>query len=149
MRRWLWLFTVGLAGCTPGAIAANGGSGSAQTTIDINLTLHAPTTTPAGTSGGYAPAITTVAAGSTIRFVNSDGFAHTATAIGGTAFPASSPITGSAQSPRGSALSQMWSSGTLQSGASSQTFVADLPGTYLFGCFFHYGSPMRAEIVVQ
>jgi len=120
------------------------------TTIDVNLSAHQPSQTPAGTSGGYAPAITTVAVGSAIRFVNSDSFAHTATAIPGTGtFPAGSPFTASAQTQSGSEVSTSWSTGTLQAGATSQIITIDTPGTYLFGCFYHYGAPMRGEIVAQ
>jgi plastocyanin len=131
------------AGCTPGAItpSASSSGGAGVTTIDVNLTQH---------PDGYAPNVTTVAVGSSIRFVNTDGFAHTATAIpGATTFPAGSPFTASAQSQSGSAVSQAWSSGTLAAGASSQTILIDRAGTYLYGCFYHYGSPMRGTIVAQ
>ena len=144
------------AACTPGGIpAATGGGGggggrNAVTTIDVNLTQHAPVQTPAGTSGGYAPPIAMVAVGSTIRFHNSDGFAHTATLIpGATTFPPGSPFSVTAQTQSGTNLSNSWSSGTLQPGSTSQTLLVDKAGTYLFGCFFHYGSPMRATIVAQ
>jgi plastocyanin len=132
-----------LAGCTPGAVTplSSSSGGAGVTTIDVNLTMH---------PNGYAPDVTTVAVGSAIRFVNSDGFAHTATAIpGATSFPAGSPFTASAQTQTGSAVSQAWSSGTLAAGAASQTILIDRAGTYLFGCFFHYGSPMRGTIVAQ
>jgi len=125
----------------------SGGSGSV---IDINLTLHAPVSTPAGESGGYAPAVTTVAVGSSIRFVNSDGFAHTATLIpGASTFPSASPFAVSAQTQSGSVVSQPWSSGALAAGTGSQSIAIDHAGTYLFGCFFHYGAPMRGTIVAQ
>jgi len=138
-----------LAACTYGGIALPPGGAAAQT-IDVNLTLDAPSQTAGGIAGGYAPAVTTVAAGTTLRFVNTDGFAHTATLISGaTTFPAGSPFTSSAQTQSGNALSQNWSSGTLAAGASSQTLVVDRAGTYLFGCFFHYGAPMRAIIVAH
>jgi plastocyanin len=132
-----------LAACTNGAITPTSSSsgGNGVTTIDVNLTQHAD---------GYAPDVTTVGVGSSIRFVNSDGFAHTATAIpGATSFPAGSPFSASALTQTGSAVSQAWSSGTLAAGASSQTILIDRAGTYLFGCFYHYGSPMRGTIVAQ
>jgi plastocyanin len=132
-----------LAACTPGATATPGASsgGTGVTTIDVNLTQH---------PDGYSPDVTTVPVGSAIRFVNSDGFAHTATAIpGATSFPAGSPFTGSAQTQSGTAISQAWSSGTLAAGAASQTITIDRAGTYLFGCFFHYGAPMRGTIIAQ
>ena len=139
-----------LAGCTPGAAAApTGGGGPAAVTIDINLTLHAAGASAFGTLGGYAPPLTNVAVGSTIHFVNSDSFAHTATMISGSTFPSGSPFSVSAQTQSGSSLSGPWSSGTLAAGASSQSFIASTAGTYLYGCFFHYGSPMRGVIVAQ
>lgn len=132
------------------------GGGSAPTSaqvakIDVNLTLHSsPTQLAQGTSAGYAPAQTNVAVGSFVQFVNSDGFAHTATAIpAANTFPASSPFSTNAQQQTGNAVSSAWSSGTLQAGQSSQLIRIDAPGTYLFGCFFHYGAPMRGAIVAQ
>lgn len=142
------------AACTNGGTltpAGGGGGGGAQTqVVDVNLTLDPSSQTSAGSAGGYAPAVTTVAVGTLLRFHNSDGFAHTATAIpNATTFPVGSPFTVSAQTQSGTALSQGWSSGTLQAGASSQTILVDKAGTYLFGCFFHYGGPMRSVIVAQ
>ena len=138
-----------LTACTNGGLATPPGGGSGQT-IDVNLTLDGSSQTSAGTAAGYAPATTNIAIGTTLRFVNTDGFAHTATLISGaTTFPAGSPFTTSAQTQSGNALSQNWSSGTLAAGASSQTLLVDRAGTYLFGCFFHYGAPMRAVIVAH
>lgn len=143
MKRIIVVLSLLLSACTNGAITPSSGSsgGNGVTTIDVNLTQH---------PDGYSPDMTTVAVGSSIRFTNSDGFAHTATAIpGATSFPAGSPFTASAQVQSGSSISQAWSSGTLAAGASSQTILIDRAGTYLFGCFYHYGSPMRGTIVAQ
>lgn len=152
MRRML--LAVALAccasACTPGAASTPaGGGGPATVTIDVNLTNHPATQSAFGQLGGYAPPVTMVAVGSSIRFINSDGFAHTATAIPGAAFPAGSPFTVSAQTQAGTKLSQAWSSGTLAAGTPSQLITVDHAGTYLYGCFFHYGSPMRGAIVAQ
>src|SRR5579872_2225311 len=139
------------AGCTPGATRAviAQSAASSVVTIDVNLTLDSPSSTPQGSAGGYRPVTTTVSVGTSIRFMNSDSFAHTATSLGtATTFPAASPFSSLALQQYGSVLSQDWSSGILQPGASSQTIVADKPGTYLYGCFFHYGSPMRAAAIV-
>lgn len=142
-----------VAACTPGAagLSSGGGGGGAQVrVVDVNLTLHSASQTPAGTSGGYSPPSLTVAVGSAIAFTNSDGFAHTATVIpGAAAFPAGTPFSASAQTQSGNSVSQSWSSGTLQSGQSSQIISIDRAGTYLYGCFFHYGAPMRGTIVAQ
>ena len=149
IRRYAGALALTLAACTAGGIPTSSG-GSGGTTIDISLTLYAPTQTPYGQSGGYSPPVTTVSVGSQIHFVNTDSFAHTATLIpNATQFPSGSPFGDSALQQHGSSLSGGFSSGALQPNASSQTIAADQPGTYLFGCFFHYGAPMRAAIVVQ
>jgi plastocyanin len=141
------LAAIALGACTPGAVVPAGGS--AGTTIDVNLTLHPQSATPYGTSGGYAPAVTTVAVGTSVRFVNSDGFAHTATSLGTAGFPAGSPFGSPALQQSGATLSSGWTSGALAAGTGSQALLADAPGTYFYGCFFHYGAPMRAAIVVR
>ena len=146
-------FALLFSACTPGAAGLAGPSGGVGTqarVVDVNLTLHSASQTPAGMSSGYAPAVVTVAVGSALVFTNSDGFAHTVTLIPGAgAFPAGTPFSASAQTQTGSVVSQNWSSGTLQTGQSSQTISVDRAGTYLYGCFFHYGAPMRGTIVAQ
>ncbi|MGD0471676.1 MAG: plastocyanin/azurin family copper-binding protein [Candidatus Velthaea sp.] len=143
---------VGLSACTDGAPGAMSASVAGVTTIDVSLTAFAATSLAPGTSAGYAPAQLSVPVGTQIRFVNQDSFAHTASAVAGTTFPASSPLTAQALTPSASGTSiasGTWSSGNLAAGASSPVFVADRPGTYLFGCFYHYGAPMRAAILVH
>jgi plastocyanin len=145
----------GLAGaCTPNGISVASNSApsnpSVNHIIDVNLTLSQPVKTPYGESGGMTPPVTTAHVGDTITFTNTDGFAHTATSISkATTFPASSPFGISALTQSGTTLSGGWSSGAMQAGSSSQTLKADKKGLYLFGCFFHYGAPMRGAIVVQ
>jgi plastocyanin len=141
MRARYALFSALLASCTPGGTAPPQQGGAAALTVDINLTEHVD---------GYLPDTITVPVGSRIRFFNSDGFAHTATLIpGATSFPAGSPFSASAQTQSGSVVSQPWSSGSLPANTGSQTITIDAPGTYLFGCFYHYGAPMRGTIVAQ
>jgi plastocyanin len=132
---------IALHGCTFGAPSASSAAPtvSAQT-IAVNLTSFFT---------GYSPDVLTVTIGTRVQFVNTDSFAHTATSIAGTAFPDASPFDGTALTASGSALSSAWSSGNLAAGATSPVFVADTPGTYLFGCFYHYGHPMRGQIVVH
>jgi plastocyanin len=145
----LLLFSA-LVGCTPGAPPAGAGNAAAATTtIDVSLTSSSVAATAYGSAGGYAPPVTTVALGSTVRFVNVDSFAHTATSLGGTAFPPASPLGGSSLNTSGGTLSGGWTSGTLGPGTASQALLADKPGTYLYGCFFHYGAPMRGALVVK
>jgi plastocyanin len=144
------LLFASLAGCTNGAPPAGGASAvTAATTIDVSLTSAPAAATAYGSGGGYAPLVTTVAVGTTVRFLNTDSFGHTASSVGGTTFPAASPLTGAAQNSSGGTLSGGWSSGTLGAGTASQALLADRAGTYLYGCFFHYGAPMRGAIVVQ
>jgi plastocyanin len=149
IRRFAAGIALVLGACTAGGIPTSSG-GSGGITIDVSLTQYAPTETPYGQSGGFSPPVTTVSVGSQIRFVNVDSFAHTATEIpGATTFPAGSPFNAGALQQKGTTLSGGFTSGALQPNASSQTITADQPGTYLFGCFFHYGAPMRAAIVAQ
>lgn len=148
-RRGVCTALLALTACTSGGIPTSSGA-SGGITIDINLTLYQPTQTPYGQSGGFSPPISTVAVGSQIHFTNTDSFAHTATAIpNATQFPSGSPFNISALKQSGSNLSGGFTSGALQPGSSSQSLTVDQPGTYLFGCFFHYGAPMRAAIVAQ
>ena len=151
--RALFLFaSFALAACTPGAPPASGGGAAAATLIDVSLTGSSVVATAYGTSGGFQPAVTDVSVGTMVQFINRDapGFTHTTTSLGSAAaFPASSPFTAAALSVSGTKLSAGFSSGALAPGASSQPLVADVAGTYLYGCFFHYGSPMRAAIVVH
>lgn len=150
--RWLTLALVAFAcGCTPGASGGSSGApnGPVALTVDVNLTSGGHGSVAAGTTGGYAPLVAMVPVGSQIRFVNSDGFAHTATSLGGPVFPAASPFTSAALSPSGNTISSGFSSGILAAGSGSQMLLADKPGTYLFGCFYHYSAPMRGAIVVQ
>jgi plastocyanin len=151
MRGSILALVLAVAGCTPGGVITGGGGGVAAQTITVNLTLNAPTQTPAGTSGGFSPAITNVAVGSTINFINTDSFAHTATFISATAstFPTAYPFNASALTRTGTVVSQFFTSGALQPNQTTQTITIDKPGTYLYGCFFHYGSPMRGIIVAQ
>jgi plastocyanin len=131
---------IALSGCTFGAPSASSNSSAGATTIDVNLTSFLR---------GYSPDVLTVAVGTRIQFTNTDSFSHTATKVSGSTFPPSSPFDGSALTASGVSLSAPWSSGNLVAGASSPVFVADQTGTYLFGCFYHYGHPMQGEIVVQ
>lgn len=143
-----------LSGCTFGAPSARitpntVAAAASVVTVDVNLTLNPMQAIAPGIAGGFRPVSVTIPVGTFVRFVNSDGFSHTATSIAMPSFPAASPFDASALTARGDRLSTGFTSGTLVAGAASQTLLADSPGTYLYGCFFHYGAPMRAEIIVQ
>ena len=151
MRTSALLATCVLAACTPGAQAAGSGTPGTQAavTVDVSLTAFPSAATAYGDGAGYAPDVANVALGTTIRFVNVDAFAHTATSIRATAFPATSPFDASALATSGATLSGGFTTGALAAGDGSQLVLADAPGTYLFGCFFHYTAPMRGAIVVR
>jgi plastocyanin len=143
-----------VAACTPNGLSDAASGPPAQSgvnhIVNVNLTLNQPVKTPYGESGGMSPPVTFAKVGDTITFENTDGFAHTSTSIAdATTFPASSPFGISALKQTGTTLSAGWSSGAMQAGADSQTLKVDKKGLYLFGCFFHYGAPMRGAIVVQ
>jgi plastocyanin len=139
-----------LAACTAGGIPTSSGGGGGVT-VDLSLSQFGPVQTPYGQSGAISPPVLTVSVGTQLHFMNIDNFCcHTATLIPGiTKFPSGSPITQKATQQSGSTLSGGFTSGSLQPNGSSQTITADQPGTYLYGCFFHYAAPMRAAIVVQ
>lgn len=142
-----------LTACTPnGVLVTNGGGGNVANVTRINVSISAfgQVSTPAGPALGFSPEITNVTVGSGVQFVNVDNTSHTGTSIlGATKFPATSPFMFSATITSGTALSTGFSTGTLSAGASSPVFLVDKPGTYLFGCFFHYSGGMRGEIVAQ
>ncbi|MBV8637945.1 MAG: hypothetical protein JO322_07640 [Candidatus Eremiobacteraeota bacterium] len=144
----VFLFTA----CTPNGVlvSTNGGTSVATVTrIDVSIAAFGQSATPAGLALGFSPIVANVAVGSGVQFVNVDNTSHTATSIQGTTFPPTSPFTFSATTPSGSTLSSGFSSGTMQAGQSSAIFLVDKPGTYLYGCFFHYSGTMRGEIVAQ
>jgi|SRR5271155_4202227 len=140
--------------CTPGSFAApSAGAGASVTgtvvTIDVDLTKDPGGTTPAGNGAGYAPVFSTLNVGDGVRFHNSDGFTHTATSIAAVTFPSAYPFTAAALTQKGTTLSGGFTSGNITAGSTSQTLLADKPGLYIWGCFYHYGAPMRAAIQVQ
>jgi plastocyanin len=155
MRQALILAFLAFSGCTAGGIAPStaGGAGGITTVtkIDVSLAAFAQQSTPAGPALGFDPEVTTVTVGSGVQFVNVDNTSHTATSIpGASTFPATSPFSIAATNASSTTnLSSGWSSGTLQAGASSQVFLVDQPGTYLYGCFFHYSGTMRGVIVAH
>ena len=140
--------------CTPGAslpttAAIATQTGAPATVIDVNLTLNPAGNVPAGAGGGYKPLAVSIARGSFVQFQNSDGFAHTATSISGTTFPSAYPFTSAALTASGGTLSGGFSTGNLVAGSTSAPILADVAGRYIYGCFYHYGTPMRAEIDVH
>ncbi len=134
--------------CTPGALGSASSGGASDVVIDVNLSMHPATTQPQGGAGGYAPLPLTISLGTTIRFVNGDNANHTATIIQAASFPVGSPLSTAATVRSGVAVSN-FSTGTLAPQNNSQTITADSRGTFLYGCFYHYGAPMRGVIIVQ
>lgn len=141
-----------LSACTPNGVIVTSGNGNnvtGVTRINVSIAAFGQQSTPAGLGLGYSPLIANVTVGSGVQFVNVDNTVHTASSVSGTTFPATSPLTFAATTPSGTTLSSGFSSGTLQPGGSSAVILVDKPGTYLFGCFFHYSGTMRGEIVAQ
>jgi plastocyanin len=142
-----------LCGCTAGGVASSGGGSIAPvmqvTKINVSLAAFPLQNTSAGSALGFSPEVVTIAVGSGVQFVNVDNTSHTATSFAGSTFPSQSPLGISATSASGSSLSGGFSSGTLQAGSSSNIFLVDRAGTYLYGCFFHYSGNMRGMIVAQ
>jgi plastocyanin len=142
-----------LVACTPGAQSPPGGSQAlvpGAVVIQVSLIKYQPQQTKYGTVAGYDNDDLTVHVGAVVQFHNQDGFTHTASSVGTNGFPSGSPLTDKARTQAGSDLAQAdWSSGDLGPDAYSQPFKASTPGTYFYGCFFHYNTPMRGVITVQ
>jgi plastocyanin len=146
------LAVIAAAGCTPGS--ATGGSGGSvalgAVIVHVSLLNYGPHGSQYGTVAGYSPNPLIVSVGSTVQFINDDNFTHTASSVGQNGFPSGNPLGQAALNRSGTDLAQLkWSSGALAGGTPSQVFTASVPGTYYFGCFFHYSTPMRGVIVVQ
>lgn len=104
----------------------------------------------AGDSVGLAPALLTVHVGDSIIFENDDPVAHhTATGLGAATRFGEPRWTQAVLKPFGDIGAQPWSSGDLAPGARSAPITATTPGTFLYGCFFHYSAGMRGEIIVE
>jgi plastocyanin len=104
----------------------------------------------AGDSVGVGPAVLTVHVGDSIIFVNDDAVAHhTATGLVGATLFGEPRWTQAVLKPFGNIGSQQWSSGDIAPGARSAPLLASTPGTFLYGCFFHYSAGMRGEIIVE
>ena len=142
-----------LVACTPGAPPQPGGSQSlvpGAIVIQVSLIKYQQQQTQFGIVAGYDNDNLTVPAGAVVQFHNQDSFTHTASSVGTNGFPPGSPIQFKARTPSGSDLAQAnWSSGDLGPDAYSQPFKASTPGTYFYGCYFHYNTPMRGVITVQ
>jgi plastocyanin len=144
---------IAAAGCTPGSATGGAGGSIALGAVIVHVSLL---NFPAhgsqyGLVAGYSPDPVIVSVGSTVQFVNDDNFTHTASSVGQSGFPSGNPLKQQALNQSGTDLSQSkWSSGALAGGTPSQVFTASVPGTYYYGCYFHYSSPiMRGVIVVQ
>jgi len=104
----------------------------------------------AGDSVGVSPSVVTVHVGDAIEFINADASAHhTATGLPGATRFSEPRWTAASLKPTGSLAPTAWSTGDLAPGAKSAPMVASTPGTFLYGCFFHYSAGMRGEIIVQ
>jgi plastocyanin len=141
------------AGCTPGAATLSGGGRgpvAGAVIVQVSLLKFSPSSSAYGTVAGYSPNPVTVPVGAVVQFVNDDNFVHTASSVGSAGFPTGDPLSSAAVSPSGSDLANAaWSTGNIPGGGTSQAFTASTAGTYYFGCFYHYGSPMRGVIIVQ
>ncbi|HLJ84002.1 MAG TPA: plastocyanin/azurin family copper-binding protein [Candidatus Eremiobacteraceae bacterium] len=146
------LAVIAAAGCTPGSATGGSGGGVALGAVIIHISLlnFAPHGSQYGIVAGYSPNPLIVSVGSTVQFVNDDNFTHTASSVGQSGFPPGNPLNQQALNQSGTDLGQLkWSSGALAGGTPSQVFTASVPGTYYFGCYFHYPEPMRGVIIVQ
>ncbi len=139
--------------CTPGAPPPPSGSNGpfpGAVIIQVSLLKYPPTQSPSGLVAGYNNDDLTIPVGTVVQFHNEDNFTHTASSLGTSGFPQTNPLKEPARSQSGTDLAQSgWSSGDLLANAYSQPLTASQPGTYFYGCFFHYLTPMRGRIVVR
>jgi plastocyanin len=115
---------------------------------------YASTSSSYGTIAFYAPttnattaAYITAVAGSQLLFVNSDTTTHTASGLGTSGFPSSFTNTNGPTASGSTVDGTAWSTGALAPGTSSTPFTLGPPGTYYFGCYYHYSIPMEDVIV--
>jgi plastocyanin len=102
-------------------------------------------------------AVVTIPSGSSVVFTNLDsgGLPHTAALLGdATKKKANWPKSftgGTTASKAGTDISTTgFTTGTISAGSTSATYVANVPGFYMFGCLFHYVSHgMRTVIIVK
>ena len=87
--------------------------------------------------------------GSQVVFLNDDpgGSPHTASGLGMGGFPAAFDNT-SGFNAQGNTIdgSLTWSTGTLNHGQMSSPFTVGSPGTYYFGCAFHYAGVPSMQV---
>jgi plastocyanin len=130
---------------------------AAATTVHVGFELDDITDPTFGQVAYYALSLGTsaqiirVPVGAQITFVNDDprNTPHTASGLGTSGFPASFTNTsGTNQSGTSIDGGLTWSTGTLTPGARSQTFTISAPGTYYFGCAFHYASDSMRDVIV-
>jgi plastocyanin len=142
------LLTAVLAVFLPG-----GGSLAADAPTQIHLSLDRYTSIThltAGDSVGLSPPTITVHVGDAIVFVNDDaGAHHTATGLLGANRFSEPRWSAAVLKPLGAIGPNQWSTGDLAPGARSAPMLANVAGTFLYGCFFHYTAGMRGTIVVR
>ena len=147
------LAAVALVACTPGAPPPpTGGSGPipGAVIIEVSLLKYPPIPTKDGPVAGYNNANLTIPVGTIVQFHNQDSFNHTASFVSFTSFPNNNPLTSGAKTQSGKDLFVAgWSTGDIAPNAYSQPLLASVPGKVYYGCFYHYGSPMRGKITVQ
>lgn len=104
----------------------------------------------AGDSVGVSPATVRVHVGDAIVFQNDDpAIAHTATGLPNATRFVEPRWTDAMLKPVGTIGADAWSTGTLAPGAKSAPLTLAAPGTFLYGCFFHYSAGMRGQIIVE
>lgn len=146
-----------------------GGGGGAAAFAGINLfsaSGESPTINPTyGMILGYfngktlntTTQVITLAANTSVAFVNLDSVTHTASFLGNAMpTPATWPATfasansnGTTASAAGTAINTVnFSTGNLSMGATSATYNSGPPGVYMIGCFYHYDTYGLRDIVV-
>jgi len=135
---WIIIAVLALAACSPSASASSPGEGSAEPPAQSAVASAAASPSEPGTVGGDTTVSIsgrsfggdiTIAAGSTVTFVNNDGFGHTVT-----------------NGENGVAASGALFDESLADGGTFE-FTFDTPGVYLVTCRIH--SSMNMTITVE
>ncbi len=90
--------------------------------------------------------------GSKVVFDNDDAYSspHTASGLGTSGFPSFFDNTSGATAS-GTAIDggTTWSTGNLNAGQTSSVFTLGPPGTYYFGCAYHYARQGMEDVIVS
>ncbi|MEO6991290.1 MAG: hypothetical protein ABI346_05170 [Candidatus Baltobacteraceae bacterium] len=127
--------------------------------VYIGFALKPQNVNPYGKIAFYSPALSPpqaavvrYKAGSQFVFLNTEtnpSLSHTGSGLGTSGFPALFDNPNAFAQTGNVADGSFWSTGILGPGQTSQSFTVGPPGTYYFGCGFHYDSNSMRDVIVS